>query len=211
MPSDKSLAGRRVRAATSVHRSILAACALVATAALGDNRAYDAFFQIAVENDRLVAIHQHDWRARTLNARLKVSSSGGEIFSAANDFSWLEVTEKPGGRRVFRTPVPALCELWISPDSRYIVGISRIRLHNPVQLVVFGRDGRLRLQQHVDYKSFPGVRESVTNFVYWYDEPEWDEAPRRPDISIRRSGDEVTLTIAGNEGAAARVFTFKDP
>jgi hypothetical protein len=192
-------------------RSILVALAFAATAVLADNRPYETFFQITVESDHLVALHQHDWSYRTWDARQRVSKPGGDIFSGANDFSWLEVTEKPGGRRLFRTPVPALSVLWISPDSRYIVGISRIKLHNPVQLVVFGRDGKLRFRQHVGWKTFPGVTESDTNFVYWYDEPEWDEAWRSPAISMRRSGDDVTITIAGNEGAAAREITFRDP
>jgi len=46
-------------------------------------------------------------------------------------------------------PSPALSYLWVSPDGRYIVGMSDIQIHNPYQLVVFDETGTIRLREHV--------------------------------------------------------------
>ena len=62
--------------------------------------------------------------------------------------------------------------------------------------------GTLVLAKSVAGGDFPGVSESVTNWVYWYKEPQ-------PRISIETKGDFSSLHIEGNSGVD-RVFTFKD-
>jgi hypothetical protein len=53
------------------------------------------------------------------------------------------------GQRLFRASVPALTRLWISPDSRYVLGLSEIMVWNPYQLVLYDRDGHLLFRRHI--------------------------------------------------------------
>ena len=59
-----------------------------------------------------------------------------EPFAAENNYSYLLLREKATGTVVFRRPVPALTYIWISSDAKYVVGISKIMIWNPYQLVV---------------------------------------------------------------------------
>jgi hypothetical protein len=70
-------------------------------------------------------------------------------FRPENTFSTITAREKSGNKLLFSRPVPALSYLWISPDSRYIVGLSNIKLYNPYQLVIFDRAGNLLLKQRM--------------------------------------------------------------
>jgi hypothetical protein len=53
-------------------------------------------------------------------------------FTADNDYSCLRLRDKATGAELFRRPVPALTHIWISPDSKYVVGISDVMLWNPL-------------------------------------------------------------------------------
>ena len=94
------------------------------------------------------------------------------MFTSNNSYASLVVRNRQTHSQLFRVPTPALTHLWISDDSRFIVGISDIKLWNPVQVVVFNSKGDLVLSKSVDSNSFPGVSESVSNWVYWYKEPQ---------------------------------------
>lgn len=62
--------------------------------------------------------------------------------------------------------------------------------------------GALVLAKPVSSRDFPGVEESVSNWVRWYKEPQ-------PRISIESKGSAIALRVEGNSGVD-RVFTFKD-
>jgi hypothetical protein len=53
------------------------------------------------------------------------------------------------GQTLFRSPVPALTQLWISPDARFVLGLSNVKLWNPYQVVLFDRPGRLLLKRRI--------------------------------------------------------------
>jgi hypothetical protein len=71
---------------------------------------------------------------------------------------------------------------------------------NPYQLVVFGRSGDRLLERNMVDVEWPGVRQSVTNWIYWYMEPV-------PRIAIVEEGATATLSVEDPMGVR-RDFTF---
>jgi hypothetical protein len=74
---------------------------------------------------------------------------------------------KATGAELFRRPVPALTHIWISSDSKHLVGISDVMLWNPYQLVVFSKSGDRLLERNMVGVNWPGVSQSVTNWINW--------------------------------------------
>ena len=170
--------------------------------AWADAVGYSGIVACKAESERLSAEHHHDWSQATHDARWEMISTTRDVFTSKNTYASLVVTDKESHEQLFKVPTPALTYLWISDDSRFIVGISNIKLWNPIQVVVFNASGALVLAKPVGQYSFPGVGESVTNWVKWYKEPQ-------PRISIESKGGLYTLHIEGNNGED-REFTFKD-
>jgi hypothetical protein len=175
----------------------------VASLASADRIGYSRVFDCKAENNVLSAEHHHDWSLATRDARSKMISTTQDVFTSDNSYAHLTVMDKKSGVELFRTPTPALTSLWISGDSRFIVGISNIRLWNPIQVVVFSSKGQLLLAKAVDSRSFAGVHMTISNWVFWYKEP-------RPEISIESRGDShYTLHVEGNDGTD-RAFEFQE-
>jgi hypothetical protein len=118
---------------------------------LADRVAYQGVRDIRVEAGGTVAEHHHNWRTREAYVRLSDSASGTELLRAGS---------------------PPLTLLWLSPDGRFLVGFSEIRIANPTQLFVVGRDGSQTYRERVrcNDRRFAQTNcgETVTNFVYWY-------------------------------------------
>jgi hypothetical protein len=163
---------------------------------------YSSVFSCSAKSSQLLAEHHHDWSETTRDARWKMISTDKDLFTTQNTYSSLHVSDLRDGRQLFTAPVPALTHLWISEDSRFIVGISNIKLWNPIQVVVFCSRGTRLLARQVQSSSFAGVSESVSNWVNWYKEP-------IPRISISPSQDGYTLLIEGNNGEP-RVFKIRE-
>jgi hypothetical protein len=161
---------------------------------------YSKIVDLRAETAEVVAEHHHDWSKATQEARWKMISGAKDPFTAENTYSYLSLTDRASGRRIFRRPVPALTYLWISPDSGYVVGLSDVKLANPYQLVVFSRSGQRVFERRITAESWPGVLESVTNRVDWYKEP-------TPAISLRSNRGEVVLSIEDRLGTP-REFRF---
>ena len=121
-------------------------------------------------------------------------------FSADNDYSYLRLRDKATGAELFRRPVPALTHIWISPDSKYLVGISDVMLWNPYQLVVFSKSGDRLLERNMVGVNWPGVSQSVTNWINWYKEP-------APQMTLVEDGMTATLSIEDPLGIL-RQFQF---
>jgi hypothetical protein len=196
--SQSSTAHRR-----SFRRRLMMTAALswVAFPAFADRVGYSEVFDCEATSDSLIVRHHHDWSRRTREARWQMISTDRDPFAQNNSYAWLQAIDRNGDRQRFRVPVPALRALWISADSRFIVGVSDVKLWNPIQLVVFDDSGRLLLARKVDASTFSNVRESVSNRVEWYREPQ-------PTISIASTtGSRHVVTIEGNDGEP-RVFEF---
>src|SRR5687768_3574382 len=120
--------------------ALLLACAPDARA---DNKAYEEVLTLEAKGSDFRVTHRHDWTRRTLSKRLEMMKSHRDPFRADDDRSYL-AWYSLDGRRLRQLPSPALTWLGVSPDSRYVIGLSYVRLHNPYHLVVWSRDGEDR-------------------------------------------------------------------
>lgn len=75
-----------------------------------------------------------------------------------------------GSERLFCRAVPALTDIWISSDEKYIVGLSDIKFSNPYQIIVVSNTGGLLFRRSIRCTDtqIGGCSESVTNRVNWY-------------------------------------------
>ena len=108
-------------------RTLLPAIILLlsSSSALADAVAYSGIVDLRAVSGVLRVEHHHDWSRSTEDARQAMFSTTKDPFTAANTYSCLRVVDKASGGELFKAPVPALTQIWISPDSRYIVGLSR--------------------------------------------------------------------------------------
>lgn len=86
-------------------------------------------------------------------------------FQPGNVYAYVECIDQTSGQILFKVPSPALTFLWISDDSKYIVGLSDIRLDNPIQLVIFDKSGRLLKKRRISSWEAELTREEYTQFV----------------------------------------------
>ena len=184
----------------TIFRTTLWLAIAVSSSAHADRTGYDKVINLSAETATVRAEHHHDWSHASHNARWKMISTTKDPFTADNDYSYLQLLDKATGARLFRRPVPALTYIWISPDSEYVVGISRVMLWNPYQLVVFNRSGDRLLERNMVGVNWPGASRSVTNWVKWYKEPV-------PQVTIVKEGAAVTLSIEDALGFS-RQFQF---
>ncbi len=184
----------------SVVLSALTLLMMATPLARADFAGYSKVVDLFAETNILRAEHHHDWSESTRSARWKMISTTKDPFSADNDYSFLRLIDKASGAELFRRPVPALSHIWISKDSRYVVGLSNIQLWNTYQLVVFSKSGARLLERDMTGVHWPGVSRSVTNWIHWYREPS-------PRISLVEKGRLATLTIEDPRGVS-RDFYF---
>ena len=122
---------------------LLAIAMVLGNPAFADRTRYAGREDLISQSPALTVRHRHDWSQQP--NQLKVSADNP--FGVETSVSSLEFFE--GGRSVARIPCPPLTHLQVTPDSRYVVGLSRIKVMNDVQLVVFDRNARRLLQRHV--------------------------------------------------------------
>jgi hypothetical protein len=170
--------------------------------AFADRVGYSEVFDCKAETPLFSATHHHDWSSKTHDARWQMISTDENPFTEANTYANLRVVERATGKLVFQVPTPALRYLWVSPDNKFVVGISNIKLWNPIQVVVFNIAGKCLLKQKVVASTFEGVTTSVSNYVTWYREPS-------PKIRLDQRNGSIHLFIESNSGPT-RVFEFKD-
>jgi hypothetical protein len=120
---------------------------LPALRAYADSTAYSGVHEAKATRDSLTFHHRHDWSSPKVRPMFLDLSHHDRFLSAANDFSFVELLD--GDRVLFRSPAPALSYLWISPDARFFVGLSDIKLYNPYQLMVWKRDGSILHREHI--------------------------------------------------------------
>ncbi|HWA24304.1 MAG TPA: hypothetical protein VG734_01420 [Lacunisphaera sp.] len=113
-----------------------------------DVAGYSGQHEISTNNETLTFRHLHNWDSPKVPVLFFDLAHHERFFSPANDFAYVELREA-GGKLLFRSPSPALSKLWISPDAKFVVGLSDIKLRNPYQLVVWRNDGTLIHREHV--------------------------------------------------------------
>ena len=117
--------------------------------ARADMIAYNKVVDLWAEAGSLRAEHHHDWSSGARDSRWQMMFSAKNPFGADNDYSYLRLRDNVTDTELFRRPVPALTHIWISPNSKYVVGISNVKLRNPYQLVVFSKAGDLLLKRNM--------------------------------------------------------------
>jgi hypothetical protein len=122
---------------------------ILSSICFADGIAYTDIRKIKRENENLVVKHYHDWSARTSHSRFKMIVTTQNPFTHKNNYSYLECIDKKSEKSIFKLPVPALTYLSISEDSNFIIGLSNIKLHNPFQLVIINRDGKIIKKRHI--------------------------------------------------------------
>jgi hypothetical protein len=185
---------------TAILRTALWLIVAASTPAHADAVGYHNIVNLVAETGIVRAEHHHDWTSATHDARWKMISTTKDPFTADNNYSYLRLYDKATRTELFRRPVPALTHLWISPDSDYVVGISHVMLWNPYQLVVFNRSGDRLFERNMVGVKWPGVTQSVTNWIGWYKEPV-------PQISVVEDGATATLSVEDPLGVL-RQFQF---
>lgn len=180
--------------------AVVCLLALAAPAARADRNAYAGLIVLSASSGNLQAVHKHDWRGSTDAAREKMMSTDQNPFGPENTFSTLCVRDSASGTELFRRPVPALTHLWIDPASKYIVGLSKVKLDNPYHLVVFNRQGERLLERSLLRSGWPHASESVSNWIHWYKQP-------APKIELVEGKDTAVLSVE-DQGGVMRSFAF---
>ena len=164
-------------------RTILGAAGALAIAAastaLGDSLPYQGVVDLRAAGSDFVVIHHHDWSNPPAGSPWTTGTMPRDLFRHPEPgfVAWYS----RDGRVLLRTlPSPPLTWLGVSPDSRYVIGLSDIKLRNPIQLVVYDRYGALLLERHIDpevacltpgryrelLRAFPGQLESLRERVW---------------------------------------------
>ena len=86
--------------------------------------------------------HHHDW-SRDDKARFDMITGKAELFSPANTYAWISCSK--GDVQLFSSPAPALTKLVMSDDGRFVVGVTNIKLWNPVQIAIWETMSGMRL------------------------------------------------------------------
>ncbi|QOZ23310.1 hypothetical protein XH93_06345 [Bradyrhizobium sp. CCBAU 51753] len=159
--------------------------------ARADRVRYQGVVDLSAEVGPLRAEHHHDWGRASHVATT-------DPFAADNEYSYLRLLDRVTGTELFRRSVPALTHIWISPDAKYVVGISNVMFLNPYQLVVFSRSGDRLLERNL--VGAPGTSQSVTNWIEWYKRPV-------PQMKIGEDGTTATLSVEDSHGGL-RQFQF---
>lgn len=116
---------------------------------LADRTLYRGISTIKIENESLEIIHHHDWSLEKLDHRDNMIRTNQNPFLDENDYAFIECIDKKTGFKIFKKPTPALTYLYISKDSKYIIGLSKIKVDNPYQFVLFDVSGNLLAKKHI--------------------------------------------------------------
>lgn len=135
-----------------------------------DAAGYGGVHELEAASGALRFRHRHNWDSPKVRSLFLDLERHDKFLTSENDFSVVEVT---GGNGMgFRSPSPALTNLWISPDARFFVGLSIVMLHNPYQLVVWRADGTVMHREHISARVAQMSAEQRRGFASQYPEAE---------------------------------------
>jgi len=118
---------------------IIALFQLMISSAHSDNPLV-GILDINTENEKYVVLHVFSYKYLNYYKDADLSKIH---FDKNNHYGYLKCIDKISGKEVFNIPSPPLNYLWISPDSKYIVGLSKIKCMNESQLVIVNIKGEL--------------------------------------------------------------------
>ena len=142
-----------------------------------DFAAYSATKEISIINSSQSVLHYHNWRlaldSMILNKdHYKINNDYNSYFiqyhfSNKNHYSFIQLSNKDSV--LFKKPCPALTSLYYDSTNQIIVGLSSIKLRNPIRFVLLNKNGDLiHSGTSLDLeKSGASYSESVTNVYNW--------------------------------------------
>jgi hypothetical protein len=172
--------------------------------AFSDSRPYSGSLRISDGGKAMRVVHDHtrahgrDWYRSQMGVK-----QFSECDHTASNQGILQVFRRSD--RLFCTAVPALTHIWLSPDEKYVVGLSNIMHDNPFQLIVYSTKGELLFQRAIDCRELDieGCRTSITNSIYWFHET-------HPGIALQESAN-GTLELSVNSPFKSRIrFVFPE-
>lgn len=110
---------------------------------------YSGTLKLKIESKNYIVIHHHDWTSKTEKERHRMMTLDQNPFNKRNNYAFVECIDKKTGKTIFKKPSNALTSIYISADEKYIIGISKIKLDNPYQLVIFSTRGELIKKRHI--------------------------------------------------------------
>ncbi len=136
---------RRSTAALTIALAML----LGAPAAWADRAAYVQKLDLVASTATMTVRHHHDWsKTRKSDGRWHLHYSAESPFGVSEDAAHIAFLTSDGNLQS-RVPSPPLTHLAISDDGRFVIGLSRIKLMNYSQLVVYDRKGSLLLKRGI--------------------------------------------------------------
>ncbi len=116
--------------------------------ARADVVAYQGIVDLRAQGHDFTVLHHHDWSQSTQANRAAMMKTHQDPFRDENNYgyiAWYTLDRQ----LIRRVPSPALTWLGVSSDSRYVIGLSKVMLDNPYQLVVYSRAGELLIKRHI--------------------------------------------------------------
>lgn len=125
-------------------RWLIAAGALLAAMVVAAEPVpYAKIVDLEARSENIVVRHHHDWYPVAHGKAGNVRYSLAEPFGVGNDYAYVSAHSLADGAALWRVPSAPFTWLGISPEGRYIIGLSAIKLGNPTQLAVFTANGGL--------------------------------------------------------------------
>ncbi len=142
-----------------------------------DFAAYSATKEISIINSSQSVLHNHNWRlaldSMILNKdHYQIYNDYNSYFiqyhfSNKNHYSFIQLSNKDSV--LFKKPCPALTSLYYDTTHQIIIGLSSIKILNPVRYILLNKNGDLiHLGTSADIeKSGASFSQSVTNKYNW--------------------------------------------
>ena len=131
-----------------------------------DFAAYSATKEISISNSSVNIIHYHNW-GLALDSSIFNKDHSQYHFSKKNNYSFLQFSNKDS--IIFKKPCPVLTSLYYDSTNQIIVGLSTIKLRNPIRFILINKNGNLIHSGSSSDLEKLGVThsESVTNSYNW--------------------------------------------
>lgn len=121
----------------------------LSTLSFADRYRYNGKVNLTVENEQIIVRHYHSWSDSKYEKWYKMGTTNEKFSDLDIDYAYIECVEKKSHKILFKKPSPALTKIYVSNDSRYIIGISTIKVINPYQFVVLNRNGDIIYKKHI--------------------------------------------------------------
>jgi hypothetical protein len=134
---------------------------------LADFGGYNQSNTILIETEDYIVFHYHDYTYRRESEQFNVWITGKDaIFNdSLNTYSFIVLMDKKSRDTIFRKPCPALTDLLISENGKYIIGLSKIKYSNPYHLVIYDMKGELIFKKEFNVIERKLSPSELTNLV----------------------------------------------